>query len=50
MATMIDKREEGPDADDVEQPVASFPTTSADPVWRGVLAVLKVLASLKITV
>lgn len=44
MATMIDAEEAA------EQPAFSFPKTSRWPALRGVLSVLKVLASLKITV
>jgi ABC-type transport system involved in cytochrome c biogenesis permease subunit len=43
MATAID-------IEVAEKPEFSFPQTSRSAVWRGVLAVLKVLASLKITV
>ena len=43
MATIIDTEE-------TTQPVFSFPKTAESPVLRGVLAVLKVLSSLKITV
>ena len=43
MATMIETEESAP-------PAYSFPQTSGSPLFRGVLAVLKVLSSLKITV
>src|SRR5579872_4880154 len=43
MATIIDTEETAP-------PSFSFPSTADSPVFRGVLAVLKVLSSLKITV